>query len=138
YAFTDTPEGGGKPKLDLRPVDAPFDLFGRKVEPVPLWHGELMVYGYRIGDFAYCTDCNRIPESSRPRLSNLEVLVLDALRPTPPPTHFSLPETLSALAELQPRRAYLVHMGHDLDHEETERSLPPSIRLAHDGLVLEL
>jgi phosphoribosyl 1,2-cyclic phosphate phosphodiesterase len=138
YAFTDTPEGGGKPKLDLRPVEAPFDLLGRTVEPVRLWHGELMVYGYRIGDFAYCTDCNRIPDASRSRLSNLEVLVLDALRPTPHPTHFSLPETLAVLADLRPRRAYLVHMGHDLDHEETERSLPSAIRLAHDGLVLEL
>ena len=138
YAFTDTQEGGGKPQLDLRPVTGPFELFGMKVEPVPLRHGEIEILGYRLGDFAYCTDCNLIPEASKERLRNLEILVLDALRPTPHPTHFTLAECLGALAELEPRRAYLIHMGHDLDHAETEEKLPPHIRLAYDGLVFEL
>ena len=138
YAFSDTQEGGGKPRLDLRPVDGAFDLLGRRVEPVPLWHGRMPVLGYRIDDFAYCTDCNRIPEASVRVLESLEVLVIDALRHTPHPTHFCLSETLAALALLRPRRAYLIHMGHELDHEETERTLPPSIRLAHDGLILEI
>jgi phosphoribosyl 1,2-cyclic phosphate phosphodiesterase len=138
YAFTETQEGGGKPQLDLRPVEGPFDLFGVRVEPVPLWHGDLQVFGYKIGGFAYCTDCNRIPAPSLERLSSLEVLVLDALRPKPHPTHFSLSETLEVLASLRPRRSYLIHMGHDLDHAETEKSLPPSVKLAFDGLVLEV
>ncbi len=138
YAFTETQEGGGKPQMDLRTVDGPFDLEGRRVQPVPLWHGRMPVLGYRIGGFAYCTDCNRIPESSVPLLDSLEVLVIDALRHTPHPTHFCLKETLTALALLRPRRAYLFHMSHELGHAETEQTLPPSIRLAYDGLVLEV
>lgn len=138
YAFEATQEGGGKPRLDLRSVEAPFDLFGRRVVPVPLMHGDLEVYGYRIGDFAYCTDCNRIPPDSMRTLAGLEVLVLDALRPTPHPTHLSIPESLAILGALRPRRAYLVHMSHDVDHEETQASLPPSVHLAFDGLVLEV
>ena len=138
YAFSDTQEGGGKPRLDLRCVEGAFDLLGRRVEPVPLWHGRMPVLGYRVGGFAYCTDCNRIPESSAKILESLDVLVIDALRNTPHPTHFCLSETLATLEILRPRRAYLIHMGHELDHEETERTLPPSIRLAHDGLILEI
>ena len=138
YAFSETQEGGGKPRLDLRSVEEPFDLFGVRVEPVPLMHGDLPVSGYRIGAFAYCTDCNAIPDASMRLLSSLEVLVLDALRATPHPTHFSLPETLEVLGRLRPRRAYLVHMGHDLEHAETEQGLPPWVRLAYDGLVLEI
>ena len=87
--------------------------------------------------FAYCTDCNRIPEDSMKVLTSLEILVIDALRPTPHPTHFSLPETLALLAVLRPRSSYLIHMGHDLEHQETEKALPESVRLAYDGLVLE-
>ncbi|PYQ13996.1 MAG: MBL fold metallo-hydrolase [Acidobacteria bacterium] len=137
YAFADTQEGGGKPRLDLRAVGVPFDLFGVQVVPVPLWHGDLEVFGYRIGSFAYCTDCNRIPPASLRTLEGLEVLVMDALRPTPHPTHFSLPETLALLADLKPKLAYLVHMSHDIEHRTTEETLPPSIHLAYDGLVLE-
>ncbi len=138
YAFSDTPEGGGKPHLDLRPVEAPFDLFGARIDPVPLWHGDLPVLGYRIGGFAYCTDCNRVPDASRQVLADLEVLVIDALRPTPHPTHFSLPQTLAVVADLRPRKAYLVHMSHDVDHAESESALPSHVRLAYDGLVLEV
>ena len=104
---------------------------------MPLWHGDLEVFGYRIGSFAYCTDCNRIPPASLRTLEGLEILVMDALRPTPHPTHFSLPETLALLADLKPKLAYLVHMSHDIEHRTTEETLPPSIHLAYDGLVLE-
>jgi len=138
YAFADTQEGGGKPRLDLRAVATPFELFGVRVEPVPLWHGDLEVFGYRIGKFAYCTDCNRIPPASMEALDSLDVLVLDALRPTPHPTHFSLPQTLALLSELHPKVAYLIHMSHDIEHVETEASLPAGVHLAYDGLVLEM
>jgi len=137
YAFADTQQGGGKPQLDLCPVESPFDLFGVEVVPIPLWHGNLPVLGFRIGRFAYCTDCNRIPEESMESLADLDTLVIDALRPHAHPTHFSLPQTLQVVANLRPQQSYFVHMGHDLDHEETESYLPPSIRLAYDGLVLE-
>jgi phosphoribosyl 1,2-cyclic phosphate phosphodiesterase len=138
YAFTETQEGGGKPRLDLRAVDGPFDLFGLRLEPIPLWHGDLEVLGYKVGRFAYCTDCNRIPAPSLSALRDLDILVMDALRPTPHPTHFSLPETLSLLSELRPKVAYLVHMSHDIEHAETEATLPVSVHLAYDGLALEL
>ncbi len=138
YAFEETQEGGGKPRLDLRRIEAPFDLLGEVVVPVRLWHGDLEVTGYRIGNFAYCTDCNRIPPESMRALADLDILVLDALRPTVHPTHLSIPQALAILADLQPRRAYLVHMSHDVEHEETQALLPASVHLAYDGLVLEI
>jgi phosphoribosyl 1,2-cyclic phosphate phosphodiesterase len=92
------------------------------------------VYGFRIGNVAYCTDVNKIPKESWPLLENLDVLVLDALRPKPHPGHFSLDEALEVIGRLQPKQAYFTHMSHELDHATTNRSLPANVALAYDGL----
>jgi len=129
---------GGIPSLDLREVPDRFELCGETVRPIPLRHGGFGVLGYRFGDMAYCTDCNEIPASSRPLLKGLDVLVLDALRRRPHPTHFSLDESLAVVADLKPRRAYLTHISHDLDHQSTNRELPQGVELAYDGLIVDL
>jgi phosphoribosyl 1,2-cyclic phosphate phosphodiesterase len=114
--------------------EQPFEVLGQRVVPIPLHHAHFDVLGFRIGDVAYCTDVNHIPDPSWPLLEALDVLVLDALRPRPHPGHFSLNEALEVIARLKPRKAYLTHMSHDLEHEATNRQLPSGVELAYDGL----
>jgi phosphoribosyl 1,2-cyclic phosphate phosphodiesterase len=138
YAFAanaDSVPSGYLPKLVFRNInDNPFEVLGERVVPISLVHAHFNVYGFRIGDVAYCTDVNKIPKESWPLLENLDVLVLDALRPNPHPGHFSLDEALEVIGRLQPKQAYFTHMSHELDHATTNRSLPANVALAYDGL----
>ena len=106
--------------------------------PVPLLHGRMPVLGYRIGNFAYCTDVSFIPESSFRRLEGLEVLILDALRHRPHPTHFSLAEATEAAQRIGAKQTYFTHISHQILHAETEAELPENIHLAYDGLELRM
>jgi phosphoribosyl 1,2-cyclic phosphate phosphodiesterase len=137
YVFEAGQEGGGKPQLELIPVEAPFDLLGRTVVPVPVWHGALAVYGYRIGSFAYVTDTNLIPEESFRLLAGVEVLILDALRYRPHPTHFSFEEALAAAARVGARRTIFTHLTHEVDHDSLAVPLPPGVELGYDGLAFD-
>lgn len=139
YAYDpDSPKGGGVPDVRLWNVAGPFSMGGREVEPVPVMHGTTRVSGLRIGRFAYLTDCNAIPEPSMTRLAGLDVLVIDALRHKPHPTHFTVEQSLAVVAALAPARAFFTHMAHDLPHAATCAALPPGVTLAYDGLVLDL
>ncbi|MGH7128846.1 MAG: MBL fold metallo-hydrolase, partial [Planctomycetaceae bacterium] len=91
---------------------------------------------FRLGDVAFCTDVSAIPDESWPRLEGLDVLVLDALRDRPHPTHFSIPESLAVIERLRPKRAYLTHISHWLEHEATNARLPENVELAYDGLKI--
>lgn len=130
--------GGGVPQIDLRCVDGPFAIAGVPVMPVPIFHGARRILGYRLGSFAYLTDCSRIPDESWPLLANLDVLVLDGLRHRPHPTHFTVAEALEVSQRLAPGRTLLTHICHDLPHASTNASLPPGVALAHDGLEIEI
>jgi phosphoribosyl 1,2-cyclic phosphate phosphodiesterase len=139
YVFDGSePEGGGKPQLALVPVRAPFEAAGLPVTPVPVWHGSLEVFGYRIGGLGYVTDCKRIPEASLALLEGVEVLVLNALRYRPHPTHLSIAEALAIAERLGPRRTVFTHITHDVDHATPEVALPDGVELGYDGLVLEV
>ena len=131
-------QGGGVPQIELHTVDGPFQVAGLEVVPVRLFHGRLPVLGFRFGAFAYLTDCNRIPEESWPLLQNLDVLVLDALRHRPHPTHFSVAQALEVVERLAPGRAFFTHICHDLPHAATNATLPAGVELAHDGLRLAI
>jgi hypothetical protein len=97
YAFDHRqPYISSKPQLQLCEIDGPFDLYGQNVVPIPLFHGPMPVLGFRFGRFAYCTDCSVIPEASFDLLKDLDVLVLDALRHKPHPTHFTLEQAVEA------------------------------------------
>src|SRR5579871_4312103 len=124
------------PKLAFHRIlpGEPFTALGERVLPVPLVHAQFKVFGFRIGDVAYCTDLNRVPDHSMTMLANLRVLVVDALRYRPHPAHFGLQEALDLIARLRPERAYLTHISHDLDHETVSRQLPPNVEVAYDGL----
>ena len=125
------------PALTLCPIEGPFDVCGLHVVPVLAYHGRLPVLGFRLGGFAYVTDCSHLPQGSLDLLAGLDTLVLDALRDRPHPTHFSLQQALGVVRQLKPRRAFFTHIAHQLDHERTNASLPDHVRLAYDGLTLE-
>lgn len=135
YVFDpDAPKGGGLPQLDLFTVAGPFSLGRQEVVPVPVLHGERPILGLRLGSFAYLTDCSGIPEASWSLLTGLDVLVLDALRERPHPTHFSLAEAVDVARQVGAARTYFTHMCHDLPHAATCARLPPGVELAYDGL----
>jgi phosphoribosyl 1,2-cyclic phosphate phosphodiesterase len=127
------------PKIDYHVFDTrTFSVGALPVQPVPLFHGELPVTGFRIGPFAYCTDVSRIPDESYGLLQNLDVLVLGALRNRPHPTHFTLQKAMEEACRIGARKTYLVHMSHELSHREMLKRLPDHIQPAYDGLQLEL
>jgi phosphoribosyl 1,2-cyclic phosphate phosphodiesterase len=140
YAFDpETPGGGGLPQLELVSVAGEFSVDrSMVVVPVPILHGDRPILGYRLGGFAYLTDCSAIPAGSWPLLAGVEVAVIGALRERPHPTHFSVPQAVEAARRLGARRAWFTHMSHDLPHAATCARLPPGIELAYDGLVVTL
>jgi phosphoribosyl 1,2-cyclic phosphate phosphodiesterase len=145
YAFKEKEIGTGKdalyrPELEVREIEegVGFEVCGREWLPVPLVHGRFRVMGFRIGGFAYCTDCNEIPAGSMEMLRGLEVLIIDALRPRPHPTHLSFEQALAVIEELKPKRAFFTHLSHDVGHAEIEAGLPGNVRVGFDGLRIEV
>jgi phosphoribosyl 1,2-cyclic phosphate phosphodiesterase len=139
YIFDGIPrQGGGIPRIDSHEIGGPFDVAGIHVVPVPLFHGQMPILGFRFGDFAYLTDCSAIPVESWALVAGVETLVIDALRDKKHPTHFTVEEALEAIARIAPGRAYLTHMSHDLGHAETNARLPRGVELAYDGLSFDV
>jgi phosphoribosyl 1,2-cyclic phosphate phosphodiesterase len=138
YIWGDSQIGGGKPQLELVEVNGAFEHEGVEVIPIPVTHGDWTIFGFRVGPFAYITDTNGIPPASMKLLEGVEVLALDGLRPAPPhPTHFTIGEAIDAARRIGAKTTYLIHLTHDIEHEEFERTLPEGVRLAYDGLRLE-
>ena len=139
YIWNESQLGGGKPQLELHEVEEPFTHEGLEIVPIPVSHGDWTILGFRVGDFAYITDTNGIPPASMELLRGIEVLALDGLRPSPPhPTHFTIDEAIAAARRIGARTTYLIHLTHDIDHEEFEAGLPEGFKLAYDGLQLEI
>lgn len=140
YAFETAPApGGGIPRLEFtRITTEAFEILGTRVVPLRLRHGTFDVLGFRFGDLAYCTDTNHIPDETWPLLAGLDTLVLDCLRETRHPTHFSLDEALAVAARVGARRTLLTHLAHELGHAATGDRLPPGVELAYDGLEVPL
>ena len=112
------------------------DLFGARFQRVPVTHGRETITGYRFGSAAYLTDLNDIPEASLPLLQNLDILILDALRREPHPSHAHVAKSIELVRQINPQRAFFTHISHDLDHQATNASLPTPIQLAFDGQQL--
>ena len=133
-----TVPSGGIPRIALSVIGGAFCLGGRDFLPVPLMHGTRQILGFRVGDFAYLTDCSEIPQASWPLLVGVRTLVLDALREKKHPTHFNVTEALAAAERIGADRTYFTHISHDLGHASTCARLPRGVELAYDGLVLEV
>lgn len=140
YAFGAAKQaGGGLPQVKLTTIDEqPFTVCGLEVIPVPILHGTMPIFGFRIGNFAYLTDCSEIPDPSFALLHGLDTLILDGLRFKPHPTHFSISEAVIQAERIAPRITYLTHINHDVMHETAERNLPEHVRLGYDGLTFEI
>ena len=137
YIFDADYKFGGLARLELKPVDHAFDLFGATFEPVPIIHGETEIFGYRFGSAAYLTDFSKIPEASFALLQRLDVLFLDGLRHQPHPTHSTVENSIRIASELRAKRVFFTHICHDLPHAATNAALPEHVRLSHDGMKLE-
>ena len=138
YIFDPTSEPGYIPQLVTCPVTERFDLCGLSVVPVPLLHGTMGVFGYRVGPLAYLTDCNGIPESSLKLLAGVEYLVIDGLRIKPHRTHFNFQQAVAMAQKIGATHTWLTHLSHEIDHQKHEEQLPAGIRLAFDGQQIEV
>lgn len=144
YCF-ETPAGSSYPPIlelhYMRPgaitrVDGPGGAL--EATPFVMEHGDIEALGFRFGGLAYAPDVSRMPQESLPYLEGLEVLIIDALRYTPHPTHFSVSEALALIEQVKPKRAILTNLHTDLDYEALRRQLPSHIEPAYDGMRIEL
>lgn len=115
-----------------------FIVEGIPITPILLYHGEMEVLGFRVNDFAYCTDCNKIPESSLEKMKNLETLIIDGLRFEPHFTHFTIGEALNVIEFLKPKKAYLTHMSHTILYDRDSKKLPENVFFSYDGLHIPI
>ncbi len=139
YAFGHSAqEGGGVPLVERHVIDGStsFEVAGVVVTPLPVMHGVLPILGYRVGDIAYVTDTNEIPESTMPLLEDLDVLVLDALRHEKHPTHFSLDEAIDMAARIGAKRTLFTHIAHNIMHGRDSALLPETMEFSYDGLLI--
>lgn len=139
YVFEKSPSESSRPRLETNVFDnEPFEAAGIPITPIELAHGKGVTHGFRFGDCAYLTDHSGIPDESMQRLTGLDVLFLDALRHNPHPTHSTVEESLRIVEVLKPKRAYFTHVSHDLMHATVEARLPAHVRLAYDGLEIQI
>jgi phosphoribosyl 1,2-cyclic phosphate phosphodiesterase len=142
YAFHGGPWPPGYFIPDPRVVEAPFEVGDLRLVPLPLPHGGMKVNGYLfeqggVRRLAYLTDCKAVPEAVVERVLGVEVVVLDALRRKPHPTHMNLEEALAAAAQIRAQRTLFTHLTHEYDHDRDQATLPAGVELAHDGLRIE-
>ena len=140
YAFVQ-PEGSPYPPiLDMKTISGAFEVDGPggpiSFDPFEVNHGSIDALGFRIGDLAYLPDVAEIPDDVWPKLDNLDVWVVDALRRTPHPTHAHLERTLEWIDQVKPRRAVLTNMHIDLDYATVEAETAEHITPAFDGMVI--
>jgi phosphoribosyl 1,2-cyclic phosphate phosphodiesterase len=135
YIFDADYDYKGIVKLDPQEFTwQPFELAGVEVLPVSVIHGAMRVAAFRIGDCAYITDTNEVPPESIEKLKGVRLLILDALRRAPHPTHMSLPKALETAERIGCERVFFTHINHDLDHDTINAELPEWARLGYDML----
>ncbi len=142
YAFNGGPKThrGATPQVDIHSIDnSPIEILGATVIPIPLKHGpKFDVLGFRVGNVAYCTDVSEIPDASWPLLQGLDTLVLDALRPEPHVTHFSIKQAIETCRELKVKQTYFTHCACGIDYDSVNAALPQGIEVGYDGLQISL
>ena len=138
YVFHPFPPGTSTPQIEFREIKGILQIGDLTIEPLRVFHGEMPILAFRVGNFAYVTDVSYIPPESLARLQGLELLILDALRFEPHPTHFNLEQALQLVQVLQPKRTLFTHLTHDFDYDAVNAQLPPGVELAYDGQVVEV
>jgi len=139
YVFDNSCYPSDTPEIDHQLIDEdPFQVFNIEIIPVPLFHGELPVFGFRIGNFSYCTDVSRIPPESYELLQGSDVVVLGALRDRPHPTHFTIEQAVVEAQKIGAKKTYLVHLSHEVGHQELIARLAENVQPAFDGLKINV
>lgn len=130
----------GIPEIDLHEITTvPFTINKTTFIPIDVMHYRLPVKAFRINNFAYVTDANRIVESEKNKLKGLDFLVLNALRREKHVSHFTLQEAIELSQELGAKQTYFTHLSHQLGkHDDISLELPSNIKLAFDGMQLEV
>lgn len=137
YIFTQDEGATHPPLIEPVTIDGPFELFGLRIIPIPLEHGLGVSHGYRIGPFAYLTDCSGIPPASNLLLQGVQTIVIDGLRWSPHPFHFNIENAITAARTMGATRTILTHLTHEVFHAESSR-LPQGVEFAWDGMSFEL
>ncbi len=139
YAFAEN-KYPGVPQLKLHTItDVNFMVGKVELTPINVWHYKMPVKAFRVGNFTYITDANRIEEEELEKIRGSEIIVINALRKTDHISHFKLSEAIELLQELKPKKAYLTHISHLLGkHDEVQKELPDFVQIAHDGLEITL
>lgn len=141
YVHAEVPPGVTVLRIEQHPITGPVDFYDIKITPLNVKHGQADVLGYRFDaegkSVAYVPDCSRMPERTIGMLKGVDVMILDALRDRPHPTHFSVSESLAVLKEIGAKQSYVTHCCHEVDHADLERRLPPSVSLAYDGCTYD-
>ena len=136
YIFRQIQRHEDRPWIETNVVDGPFQVGQVLVQPVPVLHGELPIFGYRVGSLAYITDCSHIPPASLEMLRDLDLLILGVVGFNPHSSHMHLDQALALVRELEPKQTYFTHISHLLDHNTVSKTLPPGVHLAYDGLTI--
>ena len=138
YCFVDH-RYPGVPDIPLQEIEIghAFSIHYTEVVPLRVMHGRLPILGYRIGRLGYITDMLTMPEESYEQLEGIDVLIMNALRIAPHPTHQNLEEALKVAERIRAKETYFIHMSHDMGlHKKVEKELPENIHLTYDGMEI--
>src|SRR4030067_1467164 len=136
YIFNGSARSDWIPRLEINIINSEFSLYSLQIVPLKIFHGEATIFGYRINDVSYLTDCNGIPDDTKKLLRGTKLLILDATRYQPHAKHYGLAQAIEVIKELKPERAVLTHLSHAFDHDKVNRELPSGIELAYDGMEM--
>ena len=136
YIFDGSARRDWVPRLEINIVNSEFLLYGLRISPLKIYHGETTIFGYRINDISYLTDCNGIPDDTKKILQGTKILILDSTRYEPHAKHYGLAQAIEVIKELKPERAILTHLSHTFDHNKVNNELPSGIELAYDGMEI--
>jgi|TARA_B110000879_G_scaffold102997_1_gene139065 phosphoribosyl 1,2-cyclic phosphate phosphodiesterase len=126
------------PVLAINEVNAPFDLFGTTITPIPVMHGRMPILAYRIGNISYMTDVSSIPATSMPLLEGLDLLLIDCLRVAEHPTHINIEQSLDYIGQIKAKQSVLIHMTHELEYEALTKMLPSNVAVGYDGMSIQI